>query len=174
MGARRRLILAVACAALALSGTACKRKRVEGGAPAPSSSADHLTKGEIPEGSQRAFTLALPLHSAIKATFPGSVHVASAHSYEELAVFVKARIKDGKTRSSSSETMFEQVVATRDASKTLTIQVLPAPIVGEYKSQMVVTDVTPAPEPPGLTDADRWRKAGLTPDGKQIDRTQRE
>jgi hypothetical protein len=34
----------------------------------------------------------------------------------------------------------------------------------------VIKDVTPPPPPPpGLTDAERWRAAGLTPDGHPLD-----
>jgi hypothetical protein len=34
----------------------------------------------------------------------------------------------------------------------------------------VIKDVTPPPPPPpGLSDAERWRAAGLTPDGRPLD-----
>jgi hypothetical protein len=154
------------------SAPACKRKEQAPPEPVPSaqSTADHLAKGEIPEGRERAFSLPLPLHSTIKARFANSVHVASPYTQEELANFIKTRVKDGKTTSGASETRFDQVVVVKDPSKTLTIQVRPAPIMGEFRSQVVVDDVTPLPEEPGLTDADRWKKAGMSPDGKLLDR----
>ena len=157
--------------ALSTSVAACKRKE-QAPAPAPSSVAplpDRLAKGEIPEGPERAFTLPLPLHSTVKARFATSIHVASPHTQEELANFIKMRVKDGKTTSGASETRFDQVVVEKEPSKTLTIQVRPAPISGEYRSEIVINDVSGVPEPPGMTDADRWKKAGLTPDGKQLD-----
>lgn len=158
--------------ALALVGApGCKRtEKAPPPPPAPPrASADRLAKGEIPEGRERAFTLPLPLHSTIKARFPASVHVASPHTQEELANFVKMRVKDGTTTSGASETRFDKVVVAKDPSKLLSIQVRSAPLTGEFKSQLVVTDITPPPEEPGTTDVDRWRKAGLTPDGKLID-----
>ena len=157
----------------ALGGAAgCKRKEQAPPAPAPpvAPSADRLAEGEIPEGRERAFTLPLPLHSTVKARFGQSVHVASPHSHEELANFIRSRVKDGKTSSGATETRFDGVVVTKDPSKTLSIQVRPAAITGEYKSQMVIDDVTVPPEEPGLTTEDRYRKAGLTPDGKLLDR----
>ena len=174
MGARRRLI-AVALASLASIGApACKQKEKEQAPPAPAPSArpsaDRLAEGEIPEGRDRAFTLPLPLHSTVKARFAGSVHVASSHTQEELANFVRARVTEGKSSSGTTETHFEMVIVTKDPAKRLTIDVRAAPIVGDYRSQMVISDVTPAPEEPGLTDEDRWKKAGMTPDGKLIDR----
>lgn len=170
MGARHRLIL-VSLLAIAIAGPGCKPKQQAPPSPAPStrSSADHLAKGEIPEGKERAFTLPLPLHSTIKARFPGSIHVGSPLSHEELSNFVRLRVKDGKTSSGASETRFENVVVTKDSTRTLVIEIRKAVIVGEYRSQMVVNDVTPPPPEPGLSDADRWKKAGMTPDGKLLD-----
>lgn len=161
---------------LALGASGCKAKEPPP-APSPPPSArpspDRLAKGEIAEGRERAFTLPLPVHSEVKARFQRSIHVASPHTHEELSNFVRVRIKEGKTSMGASETRFDSVVVTKDPSKTLTIEVRPAAIVGgEYRSQIVVNDVTPAPEEPGLTDADRWRKAGMSPDGKLLNRDQ--
>jgi hypothetical protein len=147
----------------------CKRKdEAPPAPPAPTASTkDQLARDEIPEGRERAYTL--PLHSAIKARFPGSVHVASSHSQEELSNFTRARVKDGKSSSGASETRFENVTVKADPTRVLTIEIRTAPISGEYRSQMVVSDVTPVPVDSSETDADRWRKAGLTPDGKLLD-----
>jgi hypothetical protein len=170
VGSRRRLIALLLWTLT--SAAACKRKEQAPPAPAPSAapSTDRLAPGEIAEGRERAFTLPLPLHSKVKAQFPGSIHVASPHTHEELSNFVRTRVKDGRTSSGASETRFDSVIVTTDPSKTLSIQVRPAPITsGEYRSQMVISDVTPVPEEPGMTDADRWKKAGMTPDGKLLD-----
>lgn len=151
----------------------CKRKEQAPPAPAPpvAPSADHLAKGEIPEGPERAFTLPLPLHSKVKARFGASVHVASPHTHEELANFVRTRVKDGETSTSGNETRFDRVLVTKDPSRALTIEIRPGTATGgDYRSQMVINDVTPPPDEPGLTTEDRYRKAGLTPDGKLLDR----
>jgi hypothetical protein len=171
VGARHRLIALLFVPAALLGAPACKRGEKAPPPPAPSArpGPDHLAKGEIPEGREHAFTLPLPLHSTIRARFAASVHVASPHTEEEVANFVKARVKEGTVTSGASETRFDKVVVTKDPSRMLSIQVRPAPISGEYRSQLVVEDVTPPPEEPGTTDADRWRKAGLTPDGRPID-----
>jgi hypothetical protein len=171
VGARHRLILCLVSIAAIGGAPACKRKEQAPPSPAPSArpSADRLAKGEIPEGKERAFTLPLPLHSSVKARFPGSIHVASAHTQEELSNFVRARVKDGKTSSGASETRFEKVVAISDPTHTLSIEVRSTALLGEFRSQMIVNDVTPPPPDPNLTNEDRWKKAGLTPDGKLLD-----
>jgi hypothetical protein len=140
-------------------------------APAPSVTApvDRLAAGEIPEGRERAFTLPLPLHSTVKARFPGSVHVASTHSYDELVKFVAAHVTEGSIEKHAAESRFDKVIVKTDPSKRLSIDVRRALINADYETQLVVTDITPAPEPPGMTDTDRWKKAGLTPEGKPLD-----
>ena len=133
---------------------------------------DRLAKGELPEGRERAFTLPLPLQSSVKARFQGSIHVVSELSHEELSNFVRARVKDGTTSAGTAETLFDRVVVKIDPSKTLAIQVRPTALTGSARSQMVIRDITPPPEPPGLTDPDRLRNAGLSSDGKLLDRQQ--
>jgi hypothetical protein len=34
---------------------------------------------------------------------------------------------------------------------------------------MTIRDVTPPPVEPGLSEEERWKKAGFAPDGKPID-----
>jgi hypothetical protein len=118
---------------------------------------------------QHAFTLPLPLHSRITSRFGSTVHVGSGHSLEELASFTRARVKDGKSTSGASETRFDNVVVTTNPSRVLTIEIRRAVGDAEFRSQMAITDVTPAPVNSAESDADRWRKAGLTPDGKLLD-----
>lgn len=166
MGARRGLT----ALALALAAAGCKTKEEPKPAPAPSSTAapDQLN-GEIPEGRERAYTLPLPLHSEIRARFKDSVHVGVGYSREDVANFIRARVKDGKTTSGAALTRFDNVVVTKDPTKHLTIEVMPAPMTSNFRSQLIISDVTPVPEPPGMTDADRWKQLGLTPEGKPLD-----
>jgi hypothetical protein len=37
------------------------------------------------------------------------------------------------------------------------------------RTLLVIRDKTPAPIVEGLSEQDRWRRAGLTPDGQQLD-----
>jgi hypothetical protein len=62
-------------------------------------------------------------------------------------VFPAARIKDGLP------------------DRIYRIDVLP-----EFRStRLVLTDVTPPPPPaPGLSDRERWRRAGFSPDGRPL------
>ncbi len=53
-------------------------------------------------------------------------------------------------------------------TKAFTIEIRSAPIAGEYRSEKVVNDVSGVPAEPGLSDEERWRKPGFTPEGKPL------
>jgi hypothetical protein len=169
VGSRHRLTVALLVAAL---GTACKDK--PSAPPPPSkpnqwSDSDHLSKGEIPQGALKAFTLPLPVDAHVGAHYGPTIHVATSYSLEELASFIRARVKEGQSSAGAVQTRFDNVVAKDDPSRILSIQIERAPATGPYRSHMVVTDVTPLPLDPKETEADRWHNAGLTPDGKLLD-----
>ena len=39
-------------------------------------------------------------------------------------------------------------------------------LTGDARSEMTIRDVTPPPVEPGLSEEERWRKAGFSPQGK--------
>ncbi len=155
--------------ALALSVSAsCKRKTDENAKPrvAPP---DHLLPGEIVEGTERAFGLPLPREVRVASRFAKSIHVTSRVTPEELANFVRARVKEGNIAPGTSSTRFENVVPRDDSKKRLTIDVRPLRTGGGSRSEMVILDATPPPFDPSLTEDERWKKAGLTPSGQLLD-----
>jgi hypothetical protein len=158
----------VAAALAAASG--CKSKEAplsrNGDTSAP---ADHLAKGEIPEGRERAFSLPLPLRSQVKIRFRDNVQVVSSHTHEELSNFVRARVKSGRVLIGTTMTTFEDVVVPSEPTRHLKIEIRQLTTLDEHRSEMIVRDITPPPSDPNETDADRWRKVGLTPDGRLID-----
>lgn len=164
----------LACA-LALS--ACKERRadptewvVDAALPV-----DHLAEGELAEGPEGAFALRLPLASTVTMRFPESVHVRSSLPPDELASFVRARVTHGTEGVGTTTTTFTNVVVPAEPSRQLAIEIRPASLHTGARSEMVVKDVTPPPEPdPSATQAELRRKAGLTPDGKLLDPKQME
>jgi hypothetical protein len=168
MGARRRLIaLTVLLSAGLAACSSCKRK--EDQRPEETKPPDHLAPNEVAEGKERAFGLPLPRFARIAARFDKKVHVQSPHTPEDLVNFVRARVKDGKITPGTTETQLIDVVPRDDAKKRLTIEVRALRGGGDAKSEMIIKDTTPPPLEPGLTDEQRWKKAGLTPDGRIVD-----
>ena len=51
------------------------------------------------------------------------------------------------------------------ADKVYELEVIPEP----GRTRLVIRDVTPPKVVPGLTDEERWRQAGLTPQGRPLD-----
>lgn len=171
MGAGHRLRSFLLAAALAAASSGCKSKEApsDPNGVASARPADHLGKGEIPEGREHAFSLPLPLRSQVKIRFNDNVQVVSPHTHEELSNFVRARVKSGKVLVGTTMTTFEDVVVPSDPTRHLKIEIRQLTTMDGTRSEMVVRDITPPPSDPNETDADRWRKVGLTPDGKLLD-----
>ena len=163
MGVGRRLIgLGLLLVALA----ACKEKEVPKTEDKPP---DRLAPNEVVEGTEHAFGLPLPRVARVAARLRDSVHVTSTLTPEQLVNFVSARVKEGKTTPGSSSTVLENVIPRDDNTKRITIDIRPLRTPDGNKSEMVIRDTTPPPFEPGLTEAERYKKAGLTPEGKLLD-----
>jgi hypothetical protein len=169
MGPRRRLIaLALAQALVASACSSCKRKPDE--APkAEAAPPDHLAPGELVEGSERAFGLPLPRASRVAARFADSAHVTSTATPEQLANFVRTRVKEGTVTQGTTSTKVENAIPRDDKNKRISIEVRSLRSGNGNRSEMVIRDTTPPPFDPSLTEDQRWEKAGITPTGKLID-----
>lgn len=178
MGVRRRLTagariaggLLVLTVAL-VGGVACKDKAPPEEAPKPP---DHLAPDEVAEGKERVFGLPLPRVARVETRFAKSVHVTSPLSPEALSNFVRQRVKEGAGAAGAASTTLENVVPRDDAGKRVTVEIRARKTGDGTKSEMVVRDVTPNATEPGLSDEERWRRAGLRPDGTVLDPTKLE
>lgn len=175
MVARVRLTgirLARALLATAALAAACKSKPPPSDPPPPAPPPDHLATNEVVEGKDKAFALPLPYHAQVTGRFRDSVHIRSPLKPEELANFVRTRVKEGNVIAGGASTTFENVVVPAEPARRLSIEVRRTRLTGDARSEMTVRDVTPPPVEPGLSEEERWRKAGFSPDGKPIDPSQ--
>jgi hypothetical protein len=168
MGARRRLIF-TAAVFLTAGVSACSSCKRTDSPPPPEKPVDRLGPNEVVEGKERAFGLPLPRDIHVKARFATAVHAQSPLTPEEVTNFVRARVKDGSVVSGTSVTTLMHVVPVADPKKQLTIDVRTVRLADGMRSEIVVRDTTPPPDEPGLTNEQRWEKAGLTPTGKIAD-----
>ena len=159
---RDRLILLCLLGALA----SCKRKA----RPVPDAGppVDHLAVSEDLESRDAVYALALPRASSVAFRFDRTSTVLTPLSAESLSNFVEKRVTGGKVVRGTSSTTFEDVASPKEPARKLTIEVRPAH--GAFASELVVKDTTPPPNDPKLTEDQRWKAVGLTPDGKVIDR----
>jgi len=158
--------LTVVLTASATACSSCKRKEEQ---PTEVKPPDHLAPSEVVEGKERAFGLPLPRDAHVAARFEKSIHVQTTLSPEDLVNYVRARVKDGTVTPGTSVTQLVNVAPSNEPEKRLTNDVRLYRGGDGYHSEMTVRDSTPPPVEPGLTDEQRWQKAGMTPSGKIAD-----
>ncbi len=162
---RCRTIAVLLAAAAALP--SCNRSDV-GGAPAPSGSAhDRLAVGELSDGPFHAFELRLPTGVVIREAFAAVVYARGTVDPMKLANYLRAQVTGGTVSVGAAATVFEQVTVPANPKRLLRIRV--EPTAQGHEALLEVRDITPPPQDPGASPAERWRRAGMTPDGKLLD-----
>lgn len=155
-------------------------KRSRAGAPPPSASAsasaafgdpsalpaDHALPGELAEGDERAFGLALPRRMSVTARFPDAVFAGGEVAPELVANYVRERVIAAQVDTGPTRTVFLRATTKRDPGRTLRIDVIAR---GADVTDILVRDETQAPAAPGRTPEERWRQLGFAPDGTPLD-----
>jgi hypothetical protein len=165
--------------ALATASGACHRASddptvpLDSTPPAPSAAAtpvDHLAPGELLEGKAEAFGLRLPRDVAIEGAFRDLVIASGPVLLHPVVQYLRARLQGGNLREGEMSATFDDVRVAAKPGPPLHIHVGVAP----DGVRLEVRDETP-PELPALPDeVSRWRRVGLTPDGRLADPTHME
>lgn len=159
-------------AALVLA-SGCRRDEIVETSPQPAPSAkviptagDQLRPGELAEGEERMFGLLAPRDMRVVRRFAESISAVGAPSAERVANYVRERVDAERIEIGPARTVFANARVKGDTSDALLrIEVIQHP----SRTELIVRDITPVPVEPGLTDEERWRKAGLSPSGEQLD-----
>jgi hypothetical protein len=150
--------------------------RGERAAPAPAASAaasalalpvDHLASDELAPGKAEVYGFAVPREMEVESRLDDRAYVSGRVSPEALANYVRRRVTVSHVEIGAARTVFPMArINGGPADRIFTLEVLP----DGPRTRLVIKDVTPPPPPPqGLSDAERWRAAGLGPDGKPLD-----
>lgn len=167
------LVLAFLVPVLALA-SGCRRDEIVETAPPPVAAipsavpvaADQLRPGELAEGTDEMFGLLAPRGLRVVRRFTESMSAVGEPSAERVANYVRDRVDAERVEFGPTRTVFSNATVRGDVSgKRLRIEVIQHP----SRTELVVRDVTPIPIDPDLSEADRWRKAGLSPTGEQLD-----
>jgi hypothetical protein len=143
-------------------------------APAPSVAAsaralplDHLASDELAPGKAEVYGFAVPREMEVESRLDDRAYVSGRVSPEALANYVRRRVTVSHVEIGAARTVFPMArIHGGPADRVFTLEVLP----DGPKTRLVIKDVTPPPPPPpGLSDAERWRAAGLGPDGRPLD-----
>lgn len=157
-----------AALSLGLVLVSCHRPHQDAG-PAPSASVarDRLAPGELVDGPLHAFELRLPVGMEIREAFSSVVYAWGPVDPMQLANYLRGQVKGGSISVGAAATVFDQVTAPGNAKRILRLRV---ETTGQGRSaRLEVRDVTPPPPVPAVDDAERWKRVGMTPDGKLID-----
>ncbi len=170
-----RAFFGAAAALLLLS--ACRggdERRTPSAAPSAKAvpPADQLKPGELAEGTINAFGLKLPRTMALSAQFPDAFFARGSLRAEDVTAYVKERLVAERVEASPLKTVFHgaTVKSAPPPARVLRIEVLAR---GDH-TEIVVRDVTRPPAKDGLTEEERWRELGLTPQGQPLDPTKLE
>jgi hypothetical protein len=89
-------------------------------------------------------------------------------SAERLANYVRQQVTVSHVEIAAARTVFPNARINGNTSgRVYVLEVAPT---REGGASLVIKDATPPPPPPpGLSDAERWRAAGMSPDGRPLD-----
>jgi hypothetical protein len=148
--------------------TACSKKETPSTLPATPSasaaSADRLLPGELAEGSERMMGLPVPRDMRLLRVFDDSAAAAGHVDLEAVANYVRKRVDATSAEIGAAKTLFPRAhVKGQPDEKVVRIEILRQ--IGS--TELIFYDITPPVHLPGLSDEERWRKAGIEP-GKPI------
>jgi hypothetical protein len=157
----------VVAAPLALG---CRRHPVPDSVPAAKSATpvDRLAPGELPPGEQALYGLVLPTGMKIQGRMADTGLAWGQLPAEEVANYVRSRVEVQRVEIGAARTVFPAArIKGGDARHVFQIEV----VREDVGTRLIVRDITPKPQVPpvpGLSDAERWRRAGFSPDGKPL------
>lgn len=164
-----------ALVALALPlASGCKKEAapavVQAAASAAASSAplDRLAPGELPAGEDNLFGLKMPRGMTVQGRLKDTGLAYGELEPESVANYVRTRVEVDRVEIGAARTIFPAVrIHGAPPDRTYRIDVLR----DGAGTRLIVQDLTPEPPPeppPGLSDAERWKRAGFSPDGKPL------
>jgi hypothetical protein len=127
---------------------------------------DRLLPGELAKSGLLVFGFPIPLGMHIRRRFPDSVHIKGSVPLSDLVKHVESHVVAGPPELRAQGRIYKNSrIRGGDPSRIYTVEV--DELRGE--SQLVISDVTPPPVAPGLSEQERWRRAGYNQDGTPID-----
>ena len=128
---------------------------------------DHLAPDELAPGKIEVYGFALPRGMEVESRISDRAYASGRVSPEALANYVREQVSVSHVEIGAARTVFPMArIKNGPPDRYFTLEVLP----NGPTTRLVIKDTTPPPPaPPGMTDAERWRAAGMTPDGHPLD-----
>jgi hypothetical protein len=127
---------------------------------------DRLAPNELEPGTVKAFGLIVPKSMRLERLYPDAAHIVGSVSPDAVANYVRQRVNASQVEIGAARTIFPAVhIKGGPPDRTFRIEI----VAERGKTRLVIRDITPPQTVQGLSQAERWRQAGLTPDGKLLD-----
>ncbi|MBM4374139.1 MAG: hypothetical protein FJ095_03570 [Deltaproteobacteria bacterium] len=162
MAVRPALVLALLIAAACKRSDAPPREILP--VPVGSFRVDSVPEGTLAEGKVEAFGLKLPRGMSLDGSFPDAVFASGGFSLESVSNYMRERVEAERVETTPKKTVF------RSAKLGGQGRVLHIEVSARSTNivEVVVRDETPRPATQGLTEEERWKQVGLTPEGKVL------
>lgn len=127
---------------------------------------DRLAPDELAAGNAEVWGFAVPRDMQVEHRYQEVTHIIGPVKPDALANYVRDRVIVSHVEIGAARTIFPDARIKGGASdRVYELDVIPEPGL----TRLVIRDLTPPKVEPGLTDAERWRQAGLTPEGRPLD-----
>ncbi len=127
---------------------------------------DRLAPGELVPGTAAAFGFVAPRQLRLERKYPDAAHFVGQASAEAVANYVRERVAVERVEVGVARTVFPKVVIKGgDPNKIYRIEV----VRDDPMTRVMIRDITVPPITQGLSDEERWKRAGRRPDGKLLD-----
>lgn len=141
-----------------------QEEKEQSDAPQPKTP-DRLAPGALLEGDKVVFGWRAPRDLKLVARFPDAAHFVGRVKLADLEDYVRERVVMRHVEVTPTHSIFPNVrIRGGDPKRLYRFEIAPKP----DSIELVIRDVTPPPPTEGLSEEERWRRAGLTPEGKLL------
>ncbi|MCS6898374.1 MAG: hypothetical protein RMJ98_01135 [Myxococcales bacterium] len=126
---------------------------------------DHTLPGELAEGEVKVSGILMPRGFLVHRVFEHQTHVRGMATPEQTANYLRRRLEVGSVDVGPSRTIFSGARVKGKEGPPLRVEVNSLGGVTE----VVVIELRTVPIDPSLSEEERWRKAGLRPEGGLLD-----
>jgi hypothetical protein len=167
-----QLGLALSLVALLCLGSGCRNverstSMAQASASSPSAAAplDRLAPGELAESSELAFGFPVPVGMSVERVFPDAIYLSGEVAVPGLLSYLRKHAQVSNAELDDSTVRFRSVRIPRNGLE----RQYGFDVVQQGRQvRLVIRDTTPAPLQPGLTEEERWKQAGLKPNGQPL------
>jgi hypothetical protein len=127
---------------------------------------DRLAPDELAAGNGQVWGFVVPREMQVEHRFGDVAHLIGPVKPDALANYVRDRVVVSHVEIGAARTIFPNArIRAGAADRVYEFDVIPEPGL----TRLIIRDSTPPVASPGLSDAERWKQAGLTPEGRPLD-----